>query len=570
MAFRHGVYTSEVPTSILPSRSVDSNVVVAVGTAAVHTLAAGKPVYVNKPRMFYSYDEVVSEMGWDATHFSDYTLQELAYSHFALYRGAPLVLINVFDPAKHKTSVADEAVTLADGVAVLAHEYVANVRVSAGATMQTTHSVDNEAVTLSSGTGRLAHENVSNVVVSEETDGVDNILDEGTDYTLDAASGVITRLDTGGISSPNATLNVNYSYAATEAGTAVLAEGTDYALNAVTGEISRIDGGAVAADATLHVAYDYADVSRVTSADIIGGIDADGNSLGWELLDNVFPLFRVVPGSLLCPRYGEDPAVAVIMAAKAQNINGLFNAIAMVDIPSSGPNAVRKYTEVPAYKQNNNLSDPQLLVCWPKVKLGDMVFGLATQLTGLMSKTDYENGGIPYESASNKNLSITSIGYEEDDGSWKELSLGMEKVNYLNGEGIFSALNWDGGLRSWGGRMSCYPTNTDPKDCQEPIRRMFNWYRNTFVLTYFQKVDSPLTRRFIQTILKSEQIRLDGYTAREILLGGSISFEEPENPVTDLIDGIVRFHIRFTPPPAARDIEAAFEFDVDNLSVLFS
>ena len=222
MAFRHGVYTSEVPTSILPSRSVDSNVVVAVGTAAVHTLAAGKPVYVNKPRMFYSYDEVVSEMGWDATHFSDYTLQELTYSHFALYRGAPLVLINVFDPAKHKTSVADEAVTLADGVAVLAHEYVANVRVSAGATMQTTHSVDNEAVTLSSGTGRLAHENVSNVVVSEETDGVDNILDEGTDYTLDAASGVITRLDTGGISSPNATLNVNYSYAATEAGTAVL------------------------------------------------------------------------------------------------------------------------------------------------------------------------------------------------------------------------------------------------------------------------------------------------------------------------------------------------------------
>ena len=35
MAFRHGVYTSELPTSILPARSVDSNVVFAVGTAAV-------------------------------------------------------------------------------------------------------------------------------------------------------------------------------------------------------------------------------------------------------------------------------------------------------------------------------------------------------------------------------------------------------------------------------------------------------------------------------------------------------------------------------------------------------
>ena len=41
MAFRHGVYTSELPTSILPARSVDSNVVFAVGTAAVDRLEAG-------------------------------------------------------------------------------------------------------------------------------------------------------------------------------------------------------------------------------------------------------------------------------------------------------------------------------------------------------------------------------------------------------------------------------------------------------------------------------------------------------------------------------------------------
>ena len=37
--YKHGVYTSEIPTSILPSRTVDSAVVFAVGTAAVHTLA---------------------------------------------------------------------------------------------------------------------------------------------------------------------------------------------------------------------------------------------------------------------------------------------------------------------------------------------------------------------------------------------------------------------------------------------------------------------------------------------------------------------------------------------------
>ncbi|MFR8581132.1 MAG: phage tail sheath protein, partial [Bilophila wadsworthia] len=217
-------------------------------------------------------------------------------------------------------------------------------------------------------------------------------------------------------------------------------------------------------------------------------------------------------------------------------------------------------------------SDELLIVCWPKVKLGDRVFGLATHLTGLISQTDADREGVPYASPSNKRLEITSIGYpdEKEEGGWKELFLGLDKCNYLNGEGIYTAVNWDGGMKSWGGRMSAYPSNTDPKDCQDAIRRFFNWYQSTFILTYFQKVDNPLTRRQIQTILKSEQIRLDGYAAREMILGGSISFDESDNPATDLIDGIARFHLRITPPPANREIDGIFEFDTDNLSVLFS
>ena len=128
MAFRHGVYTSELPTSILPARSVDSNVVFAVGTAAVDRLEAGKPRYVNRLRMYYSYDEFVSEMGWDEENFNKYSLQELAYSHFALYRGAPLVVCNVFDPAVHKTSVSSEAVSFdAKGAASLKHGSVSRL-----------------------------------------------------------------------------------------------------------------------------------------------------------------------------------------------------------------------------------------------------------------------------------------------------------------------------------------------------------------------------------------------------------------------------------------------------------
>ena len=490
MAFKHGVYTSELPTSILPARSVDSNVVFAVGTAAVDRLEAGKPRYVNRLRMYYSYDEFVSEMGWDEENFNKYSLQELAYSHFSLYRGAPLVVCNIFDPAVHKTSVSGEAVSFdAKGAAALKHG------------------------------------------------GVSSLVLKNTESTT------------------------------------TYVEDTDYVLNPITGELTRIDGGSLPAEANVTAGYDYADVSLVDSGDVIGGInESTGDPEGLELIDSVFPQFRVVPGSILAPRFSEDPAVAVVMAAKADGINGLFKAIAIADIPTGGEHGITKYTEVPAYKQNNNLSDELLIVCWPKVKLDNMVFGLATHLAGLISQTDYDHDGVPYASPSNKRLEITSIGYpdEDEEGGWRELFLGLDKCNYLNGEGIYTAVNWDGGMKSWGGRMSVYPSNTDPKDCQDAIRRFFNWYQSTFILTYFQKVDNPLNRRQIQTILKSEQIRLDGYAAREMILGGSISFDESDNPETDLVDGIARFHLRITPPPANREIDGIFEFDTDNLSVLFS
>lgn len=488
--YRHGIYTSELPTSILPARTVDCAVVFAVGTSAAHTVEGNAPV--NEPKLFYSYDEFVRVMGWDAENFGDYSLQELAYSHFALYRSAPLVCVNVFDPQKHASEIQDEALTFS------------------------TSALDED-------TAKLAHAGVRSLVLVSE-DGMTTYV-EGSDYEFDSATGIVSRETGGGIP----------------------------------------EGGTVLAS------YVYADVAKVTADDIIGGIDpATGKGTGLELIEEVFPRYRLVPFIVLAPKFCEEDSVAIVMAAKCDNINGLFKAICLVDIPTSGENAVTRYMDVPGYKEKHNLTDPMMIVCWPKVKLGDNVYNLSTHLAGLMASTDADHEGIPYASPSNKRLQIISCGYTDARGKWEEVWLDLAKANYLNGQGVYTVSNFDGGMKSWGGRMACYPSNTDPKDAQDSIRRFFNWYQAQFILTYFAKVDEPLTRRLVQTFLKSEQIKLDGYTAREIILGGSISFDESENPVTDLIDGIMRFHLRITPPPAARDIEAYFEFDPDNLTALFS
>lgn len=175
-------------------------------------------------------------------------------------------------------------------------------------------------------------------------------------------------------------------------------------------------------------------------SDVLGGIQrATGESEGLELVDAVFPQFRIVPGSIVCPRFSEDPAVAVV-AGERTALNGLFKAVALADIPTEGEKAVRKYTEVPAYKQNNNLSDE--LMCWPKVKLR-IIVRPRRALLNLHHRGRRRAGGVPYASPSNKRLEITSIGYpgEKEDG-WKELFLGLDKCNYLNGEGIYTAVNW--------------------------------------------------------------------------------------------------------------------------------
>ena len=45
------------------------------------------------------------------------------------------------------------------------------------------------------------------------------------------------------------------------------------------------------------------------------------------------------------------------------------------------------------------------------------------------------------------------------------------------------------GWKAWGNRTACYPGNTDIKDCFIPCRRMYNWWANQFILSYFSKVD---------------------------------------------------------------------------------
>ncbi|MBQ4431518.1 MAG: hypothetical protein II877_08430, partial [Synergistaceae bacterium] len=102
MAFRHGVYKQEVPTSVIAPSQSESGLPVIIGTAPVFMADS---TCINKPVLVHTYEEAVKVFGY-SENWKDWTLCEFMYSQFVLYGQSPCVLVNVFDPARHKEEVS--------------------------------------------------------------------------------------------------------------------------------------------------------------------------------------------------------------------------------------------------------------------------------------------------------------------------------------------------------------------------------------------------------------------------------------------------------------------------------
>lgn len=307
-------------------------------------------------------------------------------------------------------------------------------------------------------------------------------------------------------------------------------------------------------DATYSITYNVLDPSMITKADIIGGVDVNtGKRQGLELVEEVYPRFGLVPGLILAPGYSQNSDVAAIMKNKANSIGGLFRAMALCDA-----DADLLKDELTPYKNKNNITDKAQVLCYPKLGLGDKVFNFSTQLAGVINKTDYDNDSIPYVSPSNKSLQIDKTLIKDE-----EVILSLDDANYLNSQGVMTAHNFNNGWKAWGNRTAAYPGITDIKDAFIPTRRMFDWVGNTLILTFWQKIDNPMNKRLIETVVDSANLWLNGLTAQGVLLGARVEVLKEENPVTDLMDGRIKFHVYMTPPSPAREIDFIQEIDVN-------
>ncbi len=284
---------------------------VVIGTAPVHLLA-DPAAAINKPLLVYSKAEAIAAVGY-SDDFAKYTLCEAISASFAVVNVAPLVLINVLDPAKHSAEMEERP-----------------CRSTAAWPLWR----------------RRASPGRSGGEKRRET------LTAGEDYT--------------------AVYN---------------ADGTV--------SIVLIEGGKANGATNLTVCGKKVDASKVTVADIVGGVDAaTGAETGLEVVRQVYPKLGMTPGILTAPRFSTNATVSAALQAKTKEINGVFKCVCIADV-DSGADGARKYADVKSAKERQALTDPNAYGVWGYGKVGDVMYSGSALASALTAYTDAASDDIP-------------------------------------------------------------------------------------------------------------------------------------------------------------------------------
>ena len=146
MPYQHGVRVLEQATGVVAPITGTAGLQVVFGTAPIN-LAKDPTGVTNKPVIAYSWAEAVEQLGY-SDDWESYTLCQSMYASFKLFGVAPVIFVNVLDPATHKTAVSTAA-----------ELDVASLQ----ATLAVNHLVDFQRVNFSTSPGGFHRRRVINV-----------------------------------------------------------------------------------------------------------------------------------------------------------------------------------------------------------------------------------------------------------------------------------------------------------------------------------------------------------------------------------------------------------------------
>jgi Bacteriophage tail sheath protein len=568
-SFLHGVEVIETTTGPAPITVVKSSVIGLVGTAPVWTVnGTATAPGTNVPTLVSS--------ALDAANFGTivqgYTIP-YALNAIIQQGAGQVIVVNVFDPDLHITYLVVSETFSASGAINLGHMGVSNVTVLPTGT--TSVSAEVHSFTGTPGTVQLDHGNIeaSSIVLTSDPTGTTYV--QGADYTVNASTGVVSRLSTGTIGTAEEIL-CSYSY---YSGTAYEL-GRDYNIDLVNGIVTLPTGSTISAGATVIVSFSYADPTQVQDSDIIGGVN-NADYTGLQSLTTTFATMGFFAKLLIAPGYSQNADVATAMIALADQIR----AMALIDSPpSTSPSTA--ITNRGISSNAFDTSSTRVILCYPQETFYD---------TGLVPTGVTLNGTLPVTAAANQNAVgpysqwvAGAIAYQDlQNGYWwspsnttingilgpdvalyASLTDASSDVNNLNANGIVTVFNALGtGLRVWGNRSAGFPTITTP-DNFISVRRTMDVVEESVELAMLQFMDQPISNGLITAVLASVNAFIRSLIQRGALVAGTATFNPAENPPSQIAAGQLVFDIDVMPPPPAERLTFNVYIDSTLLSQL--
>ncbi|KMT23007.1 hypothetical protein [Clostridium cylindrosporum] len=309
--------------------------------------------------------------------------------------------------------------------------------------------------------------------------------------------------------------------------------------------------------------YNSPDISKVTTADVIGSYSATTEErTGIKLLDVVYEELNLVPNIISAPGFNHKPEVEKALVNACQNYGGRWNAIPVVDIDSD---VAKNIVDAKKWATANGYNSRLEKLCWPKGKVDGRSIWMSIIAIVDMQQTDNRNNGIPYESPSNKQIGISGLSV-----NGKDIRFNIVQANELNEVGITTAIYNGGKWVLWGPHMANFKYGEDIKieDVFDVNARMNIYLLNDFKTRNVDLIDSPIARNDIDGILNTEQLKLNSLISDGKLLYGSIEFMPASNPVGDVIQGEFVFDSAVTTTPPGKAITNRVQYTSAGIGAL--
>lgn len=334
--------------------------------------------------------------------------------------------------------------------------------------------------------------------------------------------------------------------------------GTDYTF--ADNVITRIPTSTVLTTASdsVTVAYDYADITKVLVADVIGGVDVDGNKTGIEKFKDCKALLGKKPKILIAPVFVETSTVRSALEVVANNLK----AYCYPDAPSGTTKAVAIAGRGSSGTINFNTQNQRAMLAFPHVKAYNAnedvtaVKPLSPYMAGLRAYVD-KTEGVHVSTSNHKIYGIEGV----------EIPIGFEltdpdcDANLLNAQGITTVINC-GEYRLWGNRNAMFPSSADV-DTFECVVRTADYIDESIENATMQYMDKPINNALIDRIVNMGQNFLNDEQGKGTIISGKVWYDPSKNSATEIAKGHIVISRKFISPAPAERVTYQSDLDIN-------